>query len=610
MTPFVTHVSTYRDHMAPRDQRRRSPRGAIDVLPSGARRVRVHAGTDPVTKKKHRLIEVVPAGPDVEARAEAVRARLVQEVAERRNPRTAATIEQLLDRYLEQFDGAASTRTLYRGYVRNHVLPLLGTVKVAQLDPETLDSYYAELRRCRDHCDGSRRTDHRTRRPHDCDDRCGPHRCCPLSASTVRHIHFILSGAFRKAVRWRWIATSPIGQAEPPPASKPNPQPPTAAQAAAIVSAAWEDPDWGALVWTAMTTGARRGELCAVRWSAVVLDEGRETLWLRRAIAKGEDGRPVEGALKTHQQRRIALDQETATVLREHRRRYERQAESLGLTPNPDGFVFGRSPDGADFVLPDSVTQRYERLAKRLGIGTTFHKLRHYSATELIVAGVDLRTVAGRLGHGSGGVTTLRTYTAWVSEADQRAAVGIGAGMPARPVEGEPVMRAPRHPYELVAAAVARRIESGELAAREPIPTAEELAAEHAVSLSTARRAVGVLRATGYIVEGAGRPLVAARAPHAPQQPELEPSPAVSPAPLASAYWTLTARGPDGVRYPPRVVAGSLADLDGFRGHLLGIARIEDPGNTDTGESWIGRYELEVAPVDPASPLAPMTLRW
>jgi hypothetical protein len=38
---------------------------------------------------------------------------------------------------------------------------------------------------------------------------------------------------------------------------------------------------------------------------------------------------------------------------------------------------------------PSSVTRRYDRLARRLGINTTLHKLRHYSATELIAAGVD-----------------------------------------------------------------------------------------------------------------------------------------------------------------------------------------------------------------------------
>lgn len=74
-------------------------------------------------------------------------------------------------------------------------------------------------------------------------------------------------------------------------------------------------------------------------------------------------------------------------------------------------------------------------MARKLEIKTALHKLRHYSATELIAAGVDVRTVAGRLGH-SGGATTLRVYAAWNSEADQRAAAALSARMPARPKAG------------------------------------------------------------------------------------------------------------------------------------------------------------------------------
>jgi site-specific recombinase XerD len=51
-----------------------------------------------------------------------------------------------------------------------------------------------------------------------------------------------------------------------------------------------------------------------------------------------------------------------------------------------------------------------------LGIDSHLHVLRRYSATELLTAGVDLRTVAGRLGHGGGGATTLRVYAARVQE--------------------------------------------------------------------------------------------------------------------------------------------------------------------------------------------------
>ena len=78
--------------------------GNVEVLQSGALRVRVYAGIDPVTKKRHTLTEVIPPGPKAARLAEAARHRLIREVAERRNPRTSATVDQLLDRYLDQFD--------------------------------------------------------------------------------------------------------------------------------------------------------------------------------------------------------------------------------------------------------------------------------------------------------------------------------------------------------------------------------------------------------------------------------------------------------------------------------------------------------------------------
>jgi site-specific recombinase XerD len=61
-------------------------------------------------------------------------------------------------------------------------------------------------------------------------------------------------------------------------------------------------------------------------------------------------------------------------------------------------------------------------MSAELGIKSHLHTLRHYSATELISSGVDVRTVAGRLGHGGGGTTTLRVYAAWVAESDKQAA--------------------------------------------------------------------------------------------------------------------------------------------------------------------------------------------
>jgi integrase len=585
-------------------------RGNIETLRSGALRVRVYAGIDPVTKKRHTLTEVIEPGPQAERKARAARDRLVSQVEERRNPRTSATVDQLLERYLDQFDGAPNTLTLYRGYVRNHISPFLGHLKVGHLDADVLDSFYAELRRCRDHCSGRRTIQHRTKGPHECDHRCGPHQCRPLGAWTVRHMHFILSGAYKRAVRWRWVGVSPIDQAVPPAAPKPNPEPPTPSEAARIVTEAWRDPDWGALLWVAMTTGARRGELCAIRWSSVNLDEGREGIWLRRAIRKA-DGRLVEAELKTHQQRRLALDAETVAVLEEHRERSRARAAALDIELNRDAFVFSGALDGSTFATPDGITQRYDRLVARLGIETTFHKLRHYSATELIAGGVDVRTVAGRLGHAGGGTTTLRTYTAWVSEADQRAATGIGSRMPVRPSPEEQSNLAPRHAFERLAAELREQIMVGTIPAGGPPPPERVLAAEHGVSVGTANRALELLKTWGLVVMDGRRRVVLV------PDPEPEPASAVSAAepvpvvqPTASRRWAVVLRGPDGRRYPPRLVAASLDDPDSFRPHLVGIARIEAPEYTDAGETWVGSFELEV--FEPGRHREPpeLTLRW
>ncbi len=55
----------------------------------------------------------------------------------------------------------------------------------------------------------------------------------------------------------------------------------------------------------------------------------------------------------------------------------------------------------------------------------TFHELRHTSATLLINLGIDVATVAKRLGHAQN-PTTLNFYTHAISSADKVAAERLG----------------------------------------------------------------------------------------------------------------------------------------------------------------------------------------
>ena len=500
--------------MAHPKRARRRQRGSVEELRSGAFRVRVYAGIDPVSGRKHYLKETVPAGPKAAAEADKVMRRLANQVDEHRQPRTSATVDQLLARHLELVDVAPTTKATYTKYVEKHVRKQLGRIKAGAVGAEHLESLYAELRRCQIHCEPGRRgIDHRTPRPHACDERCRLHTCVPLAPSTVQQIHFLLNGAFDRAVRWKWISVNPAQLVSAPPRLPPDPQPPSAEEAARLLEEAWADPDWGALVWFAMTTGLRRGELCGVRWSHVDLKSGTVSIW--RAIAR-YDGVLVEKDTKTHRRRRITLDPETVAVLVEHRERAVERAASLATTLRPDAFVFSLAPDSSTPMKPATVGQRYSRMAARLNIDTHLHSLRHYSATELIAAGVDIRTVAGRLGHGSGGMTTLRVYAAWVAEADQRAAKGLVSRLPERPkvrTQEERVVASPKTPREVLAVRLRETIALGAVGVGDHLPGIKVLAAEHGVAFSTVHRAFELLREWRLIGGPAGERPVVLRVP-------------------------------------------------------------------------------------------------
>lgn len=503
----MTRTGFYCYHVTKAAGPRKRQRGTVDVLPSGALRVRVYAGLDPVTGRRHYLSEVVPPGPRAGAEAERVRTRFLNQVDEQRSPRTRATLNELLDQHLELLD--ASTLDSYDSFVRIHIRPLLGELQLARIDGQVLDSFYRQLRTCRAHCRGVAFVEHRVNGEHECTDRCRPHECRPLAAASLRKIQAILTGAGKRAVRWGWVGRNPFELAEPISAAKPDPRPPTAEQAAAIVTEAWSDLDWGMFVWLAMTTGARRGELCALRWDRLDLTSG---LLEVRSNVRQRGSRTWEKDTKTHQQRRVTLDAQTVTLLVAYERRC---AERAGLDRMPgDARLFSLRPDGSTWIKPDTVSQRYERMCARLGWDMHIHQLRHYSATELIAAGVDVRTVAGRLGHGGGGTTTLKVYSAFVAEADQRAAGSLASRMPSLPVvliEAGAFSASlvesiadDTSPYRRIAADLRGAITSGVLAPGQQLPTLKELAGRYEVSHGTAQRAIATLRAEGLVAVARG----------------------------------------------------------------------------------------------------------
>jgi integrase len=172
--------------------------------------VRVDRGRDPLTGKRR----FVYGRAATKKEAERLEARLVTEVADGRHKGTdVTTVGALVRRYIDWCEHvkelSPGTIATYRRHAEQKITPALGPVAVRALDPETLDTFYAELRRRGRTVRVSAGIDPKTGAKRD---RTHP---APLSPSSIHEIHAILSGALQQAVKWGWITHNPARLASP-----------------------------------------------------------------------------------------------------------------------------------------------------------------------------------------------------------------------------------------------------------------------------------------------------------------------------------------------------------------------------------------------------------
>ena len=368
-------------------------RGSLRSRRAGVWELIIQLPRDPITGRPRQLSRTVHGTKRDAQRALAAEIALV---SAGKVTATTQTVGELLSSWYEKAAGdlSPSTSAKYRRLIDKRLLPAFGRIRVRDLTPQHLDAFYAKLVR-----------------------REG------LAPASVRQVHAVIRRALAQAVRWGWLTSNPASNASPPEVRTPEITPPPMADTRALLAAADErDRDFGSLLRVMAATGARRGEVCALRWSDVDLDAG--TLTIRRSLAAVVGG-PIEKDTKTHASRRIALDKATVEVLAAHREQAKERASIGGFAFDRGAFVF-TGPDGAAPVHPDAVTSAFRRLCNRLGLhGVRLHDLRHLHATQLLAAGVPVRTVSGRLGHANA-ATTLNVYADFLEASDRDAADVIG----------------------------------------------------------------------------------------------------------------------------------------------------------------------------------------
>jgi integrase len=243
-----------------------------------------------------------------------------------------------------------------------------------------------------------------------------------MRPATILRIHSIISSALNLAVRYDWVDRNVARNANPPHPRKREPEPPTPKQAARVLNLVFaEDEEFGLYLWLSFTTGGRRGEMTGLREQR--FDFARQRLRLADNYLV-KNGQHIEKPPKDGEGRWVSLDPLTCDLFADWFRRRRTAVEDVGVQVPEGAYAFSPEPDGSVPWNPDTMTHRYRRYARRVGITSSLKELRHYSATELLQAGVDLNTVAGRLGHAEGS-TTLKFYAQFTVPADQRAAVII-----------------------------------------------------------------------------------------------------------------------------------------------------------------------------------------
>lgn len=357
--------------------------------------LRVYLGADPVSGKPRYVTRTVRGG---KREAQKTLNELVVAAQRGTLARTRTTVGELLDAWLDLARADFSPKTVREtsGMIERYLRPALGDVPLDKLTAATLDRYYRSLLAS------------------------GGQNGRPLAPGTIRRVHGILRRALTQGVRWAWLGVNVASSASPPRVPAPTINPPTPTQLARLqASIEADDPEFAMFVRLSAITGARRSEMLALRWPDV--DLARGVLSISRGLVVGPDGL-VEKDTKTHQARKVALDAGTVEALRAHHSSVADRAARCGTTLAVDGFVFAGDVVGRTPWFPDSASRRFRQACRRIDLhGVRLHDLRHYVATRLMSAGVDVRTVSGRLGHRNA-ATTLNVYAHFVPESDQKAA--------------------------------------------------------------------------------------------------------------------------------------------------------------------------------------------
>jgi integrase len=323
-----------------------------------------------------------------EAQAEA--ARLITELKSGGYvERHRQSLNEFLDRWERDWavpNLSPKTCERYLELLRLHVRPHLGGKAIQSIGVQDLNALYADLHQ-------------------------------RLAPRTIKHVHRLLHRVLGHAAKWGTIKRNVASLVDAPKVPVTE----------AAVLRLEEIPKMFAglrgrilypIAVTALGTGMRRGELCALRWQDVDLEGGG--LRVERSLEQTRAGLRFKAPKSARSRRTISLSPAVVAELRAHWKAQQEQRLALGLgKAPPDGLVFATWQGNPR--QPNKLTIEFALAMQKAGLPhVTLHTLRHTHASQLITSGMDILTVSRRLGHGSPAIT-LNVYGHLLSSQDRAA---------------------------------------------------------------------------------------------------------------------------------------------------------------------------------------------
>ena len=288
-----------------------------------------------------------------------------------------------------------NTQERYWNHIRYHIIPEIGHIKLKKLTARDIQIMYNNVR---DH--GRVLLGPKDKREK------------TLSASYIHSLHRMLKMCLERAVKDQLLIRNPCDNVVLPKMEKEEMKILKPEHIKAYLAEA-DRRGCLPMMFLELCTGLRRGELAALLWTD--LDVENRTITISKQAARNKGGGVKVTKPKTATSIRVEpIPQQAVDLLiQEHEKHPD----------NPYMFV---SPMTGGMLYPDSLNDINEKILDAIGVERIrFHDLRHTFATLALQNGVDIRTVSGMLGHADPGFT-LRTYTHVTNPMQVKAAETVG----------------------------------------------------------------------------------------------------------------------------------------------------------------------------------------